>query len=388
MTWSKGDSIILAMTTEQCIANIKPTVSDIIGRLERGEFQNEAAVSTGVVARLLSALGWEIFNPAVVSPQYSTESGRVDYALCHPPKKPYIFVEVKAVGKARDGESQAFRYAFDEGVAILVVTDGKEWFLYLPTGQGKHSDRQFYTLDLLERPLDVCVNTFCRFLNFDMVASGKALDEARKTHRDKTKEDEIRRTMPEAWNKLLSEADEELQVLLSEQVQTMCGHAPNIEAVENFLRERAEEKPPHRDTSPPSSPRPESVAPPVDGATVTLLYSGEKIIGFRIANPAGEASHTPGNAKRTLEKLLKELQQRDSGFLPRLAAHPQTRGRQGALFVAPRRDDLNRRSPHVAEEHGVDLKNGWWMGGPYSQPRVITLMKMSCKVAGVRLIER
>ena len=80
------------MTTEQCIANIKPTVSDIIGRLERGEFQNEAAVSTGVVTRLLSALGWEIFNPAVVSPQYSTESGRVDYALCHPPSKPCIFV--------------------------------------------------------------------------------------------------------------------------------------------------------------------------------------------------------------------------------------------------------------------------------------------------------
>ena len=379
--------------TEQCVTRIKPAVSDIIERLERGEFLNEAAVSTGVVTRLLDALGWEIYNPAVVWPQYSTDSGRVDFALCHPPRTPYIFVEVKSVGKAREGESQAFRYAFDKGVHILVVTDGKGWFLYLPTGQGGHSERQFYALDLLERSLDDCADTFCRFLGFDMVVSGKALDEARKKLSGKQKGEKIRRTMPDAWNRLLSEADEELQVLLSEQVEKMCGYAPSIESIEDFLRKQAGSiRPLSSPVVPPARPlettpeRPTTAENGGMGGTTDLLYARGKLIGFKLtASAIGELTETPGNAKRTLEALLKALQNLDHSFLPRLSAHPESRGNQGALFVARNQGDLNPRHPHVAEEHGVNLGGGWWMGGPYSQAGVITRVKLACKVAGFRL---
>ena len=68
--------------------------------LRRGRFTSEAAVSQGVVLPLLHELGWPVFNTHVVWPEYSLEGGRVDFALCHPPDRPAIFVEVKRVGQA------------------------------------------------------------------------------------------------------------------------------------------------------------------------------------------------------------------------------------------------------------------------------------------------
>ena len=393
--------MIILSIMEQCIAKIEPTVSDIIGRLRRGEFLNEAAVSGGIVTRLLSDLGWAVYDPAVVWPQYTTDSGRADFALCHPPRKPHIFVEVKAVGKARDGEAQAFRYAFDEGVPLLVVTDGKEWFFYLPGGQGKFSKRQFYALDMQERQPEDCAKTFCQFLAHEAIVSGRAHKEAEKILRDKGRDEEIQKTIPDAWQRLLSEQNEELQVLLAEQVEKMCGHEPDIESVSAFLQKQARfpcDDGENAVSSPPILSSPTTITPPSPPllstkGTLTLLYAGRassqansKLVGFEIGGIA-RIRKMPGNAKRTLEEALKGLQRLDPGFLQRLAAHPKATGRRGSLFVAKTREALNPQNPHVAEEHGVDLENGWWMGGPYSQAAVITRIKMACEVGNLRVID-
>ncbi len=60
---------------------------------------NEAAVSQGIVLRLLQAIGWPAYDTQVVWPEYSLSGRRVDFALCHPPAKPIAFVEVKQVGQ-------------------------------------------------------------------------------------------------------------------------------------------------------------------------------------------------------------------------------------------------------------------------------------------------
>lgn len=60
------------------VEQIKRIVADIKERLERGEFLNEAAVSNGIVVRLLDVLGWGIYDPRVVWPEYSTKSGKRD----------------------------------------------------------------------------------------------------------------------------------------------------------------------------------------------------------------------------------------------------------------------------------------------------------------------
>lgn len=65
--------------------------------LKAGSFQNEAAITQGVVIRLLRALGWPDFDTHVVCPQFAVEGRRIDLALCHPPNKARVFIEVKAV---------------------------------------------------------------------------------------------------------------------------------------------------------------------------------------------------------------------------------------------------------------------------------------------------
>ena len=104
---------------------LEDTLADITARLRQGKFPNEQAMSQGIVLRLLQELGWNTWDTGVVWPEYQTGEGRVDFALCHPPTKPAIFIEVKQPGRAEDGVRQALEYAFHTGVPFIVLTDGK-----------------------------------------------------------------------------------------------------------------------------------------------------------------------------------------------------------------------------------------------------------------------
>ena len=77
--------------------------------IEARQFANEAAVSQGIVLRLLGALSWPCWDTHVVAPQYSLEGRRADFALCHPPDQPIALVEVKQLVK---GDGVEFRRFF------------------------------------------------------------------------------------------------------------------------------------------------------------------------------------------------------------------------------------------------------------------------------------
>ena len=91
---------------------LETILADITERLRPGRFPNEQAISQGIVLRLLQELGWDAWETSVVWPEYQTGEGRVDFALCHPPSKPAIFIEVKQRGKAEEAVRQALEYAF------------------------------------------------------------------------------------------------------------------------------------------------------------------------------------------------------------------------------------------------------------------------------------
>ena len=82
--------------------SLSTTLANIRDRLRQDEFPNEQAISQGVVLRVLQILGWDTFDTNAVWPEYQTGDGRVDFALCHPPSKPAIFIEVKHVGPSRE----------------------------------------------------------------------------------------------------------------------------------------------------------------------------------------------------------------------------------------------------------------------------------------------
>ena len=162
---------------------LKKHVEDIRDKLKQREFPNEAAVSYGVVRRLLNALDWPIFNTQVVYPEYRVEGGRVDFALCHPPSKPIIFIEVKRVGKIEWAGQQLFEYALDYGgIPVAVLTNGQKWQFFYQMGQENYTEGQVRELDLIEDNSEEIADCLNRYLNYESIRTGEAVEAIKKDY--------------------------------------------------------------------------------------------------------------------------------------------------------------------------------------------------------------
>ena len=82
---------------------MRDMLTDIREKLQHGEYQNEEHVRLALVCRLLSKVGWNIWDPKEVNTEFppipSEDRTRVDIALFADKFSPSIFIEVKAVGK-------------------------------------------------------------------------------------------------------------------------------------------------------------------------------------------------------------------------------------------------------------------------------------------------
>ena len=218
---------------------LERTVADIDQKLRDGRFPNEQSISQGIVLRILSDLGWDVYDTNVVWPEFSTGEGRVDFALCAPPAKPKCFVEVKQQGKAEDGVKQALEYAFHTGAQFVTLTDGQTWSFYLPAEQGSYEDRRVFKLDLFERTEEESAEILRRYLDREKVASGQALDTARKEYRNKNRRSAAQKAIPAAWHELVDRGDELLVELLTDAVESKSGIRPDEKDVLKFLTELA-----------------------------------------------------------------------------------------------------------------------------------------------------
>ncbi len=218
--------------------DLEKHIEEIRAAIQAGQFSNEAAISQGIVLRLLGALSWPCWDTQVVAPQYCLENLRVDFALCHPPEKPIALIEVKHLGKQTDdSERQLFQYAFHAGVPLAILTDGQEWHFFLPAEQGDYSERRVYKLDLLEREAKEGASRLLRYLSYDSIVSGAAINAAREDYRNVARTRLIETTLPKAWKKLLEEKDEILIELVADRAASLCGYKPDNDAVVRFLTE-------------------------------------------------------------------------------------------------------------------------------------------------------
>lgn len=146
---------------------LKERLDQIASRVPVVRGRGEEATKQALVLPMLDALGFDIWNPLEVCPEYdadfATRKGsqkeRVDLAVLLD-GSPRVFVEVKSIDTALDGnEGQLARY-FNASptVSLAVITNGVEYRFYTDTGEPNLMDAQpFYTLrlDALERNLDV-----------------------------------------------------------------------------------------------------------------------------------------------------------------------------------------------------------------------------------------
>jgi predicted type IV restriction endonuclease len=96
---------------------------------------NEGAVREQIVSPFLRMLKWNIEDPDQIIPEYpigERKRKKLDYYLIirRRGKAEHAVIEVKALGKAREGVSQAIDYARNVKASYVIVTDGDTWQLY------------------------------------------------------------------------------------------------------------------------------------------------------------------------------------------------------------------------------------------------------------------
>jgi hypothetical protein len=350
---------------------LEQDIDEIRAAIKAGGFANEAAVSQGIILRLLYTLGWPVYDTQRVIPEYALEGRRVDYALCHPPGKPVAFIEVKMLGQSNGAEKQLFEYAFHKGVQLAVLTDGQEWNFFLPGEQGDYGERRVYKLDVVEREASECVLRLNRYLQYKAVVSGTAIEAAREDYRNASRQRQIIGTLPRAWAQLVSEEDAQLLELLADRVEGLCGYRPDPDTVAAFLRVNANGGPSNQTISAlPAQPRVSARIPVPPGSA-----RPSRTIGFELYGQ----HHSARNALEVLVKILEELTARDSTFPERFASRPRHGRTRRYLSRTPA--ELYPDRPDLAQDYSRQLNSGWWIGTNYSRRAISRIIELACDVA-------
>ncbi len=119
---------------------------------------NEEATKMGMIAPALHALGYNVFNPNEVMPEYTADFGSrkgeaVDYAILSGDAEPLIVVECKAFGVALGEKetNQLGRYYAAVHPKVGILTNGAEWVFYMDIDQRNIMDETpFLRYNLLE----------------------------------------------------------------------------------------------------------------------------------------------------------------------------------------------------------------------------------------------
>lgn len=166
---------------------MREPIEDIRAKLRNDEYKNIAHVRLSIVGRMLHNLGWDLWDPAEVYPDYvvgtSQEHPGIDLALFAKPPAPSVFIEIKAPGSIEneliESELQNKKYGFDTSGLITILTDGNQWAFYYSQEPEKLSTKCFEKLDILHDTIDDLVASFDMFLSKKSIVKGKALTEAK-----------------------------------------------------------------------------------------------------------------------------------------------------------------------------------------------------------------
>ena len=252
---------------------------------------------------------------------------------------------------------------------MAILTDGQEWNFFLPTEQGDYSERKLYKLDILERDPQQAESSLKRYLEYEAVRSGQAIEAARRDYRNAARKRQAQRTLPDAWTKLIESEDELLIELLSDKVEDLCGVKPEPDAVAAFLR-----KQPATANELVSAPAPKK---PRRSAQPAPTTDAPKATGFELYGQRRRAR----SARDVLIQVFREFAEREPEFLERFAALPKHGRKRRYLAHTPQ--ELYPDSPHLAD-NAYEVRPGWWIDTHASRAGIETRIKVACEVADVK----
>lgn len=101
---------------------------------------NETLVRYSLIDPFLRMIGWDTSDPAQVIPEYSTGSGRADYALFKSDGTIIALVGAKKLGTS-ENLSQHLAYCLSVPSPFFIATDGNNWELYDPFKKVKMEEK-------------------------------------------------------------------------------------------------------------------------------------------------------------------------------------------------------------------------------------------------------
>lgn len=352
-------------------------LADIVARLRAGVYPNEAAVREGIVVPILRALGWDTFDPGQVQPEFHSAAGFIDYALLRN-RRPIVLIEVKAVGRSLEGDKQLFRYCFEEGVPLAVLTDGRGWNFYLPGGLGRLDERRVYSLQLDDRSASDSTDVLNRYLARYRVIDRSAIAAAQEDHDRATDQREATAALPEAWSDLVVEEDERIVEALQDKAEAVSGFRPSSANALEFLQglhgaglfrsahqSRQGSSPltvtklPIRDVVPPATLGMQEQAP------------SDRLIDYTLF---GERCSAP-NASRALVDILRVIVARDLTRIEALSEKVRSRGRS---HIARTPQEINPKRPDLAR--GEEIATGWLVGLTISNRDKAMIIRTACEI--------
>ena len=124
--------------------------------------QNETRTRMALIDPLLAALGWNIADPEVVTPEYeykvSSGGNRwADYALLRPDGKIAATIEAKKLGTQLKGHrDQVLTHAIKDGIKYAGLTDGDNWEMYNIFQPVKLEEKRNLEVSLANDPAHTC----------------------------------------------------------------------------------------------------------------------------------------------------------------------------------------------------------------------------------------
>ncbi|SDY65386.1 type I restriction endonuclease [Hymenobacter psychrophilus] len=132
-------------------------LTNLASRVQKqlGHVQTEEATKTALVMPFINALGYNVFDPTEVVPEFICDIGtkkgeKIDYAIMRD-GKPIILIECKRVGGdlTINNASQLFRYFHVTEARIAILTNGSTYRLFTDLEQpNKMDERPFMEFDL------------------------------------------------------------------------------------------------------------------------------------------------------------------------------------------------------------------------------------------------
>lgn len=167
---------------------LREILEDIRHKLNTSVYQNEEHVRLSLVARVVQALGWDIWNPKEVNTEFKVapneDNTKVDMALFVRHNFPDVLIEIKAVGKMEGNlekiEMQARNYNIDLTALFSIITDGRFWRFYYARGGGNFSQKLFDNFDLLNPNISDHMKKLENYISKDEIQNGNAEDVAKK----------------------------------------------------------------------------------------------------------------------------------------------------------------------------------------------------------------